>query len=280
MLTHIFIILDEQENTRYGKQPNTILIEFKSWMNKISGSKTVDSISIPGTHDSGADVSPAGWVGTQDMSIINQLNAGIRFLDIRCRHISNIFTIHHGSFYLNKNFDDVLQMVTQFLSQNPSEIVLMRVKEEHNPESNTRSFEETFKTYYYKYSEFFWIYNNNDNPTLDMLRRKIVVLQDFSTISTLYGLKYNSFNIQDEYSVTVIPTKQSNIRDWYRKAGKTRRIINYLSGVGAFTPSIVASYTNPYMLDLIVNNNPAYVGIIPADFPSSNLILAVIRANY
>jgi len=53
-----------------------------------------------------------------------------------------------------------------------------------------------------------------------------------------------------------------------------------LSGVGAFTPSIVASYTNPYMLDLIVNNNPAYVGIIPADFPSSNLILAVIRANY
>ena len=101
-------------------------------MSTIPGHQLIDTISIPGTHDSGADVSPAGWVGTQDWSILQQLYNGVRFLDIRCRHINNIFAIHHGSFYLNKVFGDVLRDVTQFLRENPSETVLMRVKEEYN----------------------------------------------------------------------------------------------------------------------------------------------------
>ena len=80
--------------------------------------------------------------------------------------------------------------------------------------------------------------------------------------------------------VNEIPKKQANIITYYWKAGKDRRIMNYLSGVGIFTPASVASYTNPFMLDLIVSNNPRYVGIVPADFPSISLINAVVRANY
>lgn len=264
-----------KENTRNGGQPNTNF-DPKSWMDKL-GYKTINSISIPGTHDSGSDLR-IPWVLTQGMSIPSQLNAGIRYLDIRCRHVNDRFAIHHGEVYLEKNFDDVLLAVTQFLTQNPSETILMRVKQEHTPSGNSRSFEATFKLYWTRYASFFWTYNGNNNPKLSLIRRKIVVLQEFA--GNLYGLDYASFNIQDEYKVNVIDTKKTDILDWFKKAGNTRRIISHLSGVGIFTPRGVADYTNRYMKDLIVSNNPAYVGIIPADFPSTDLIAAVIRANY
>jgi 1-phosphatidylinositol phosphodiesterase len=134
-------------------------------MSTISSSKTIDSLSIPGTHDSGCDIMTP-WVQTQDLSIPRQLNMGIRYLDIRCRHINNIFAIHHGEAYLNKNFNDVLLDITQFLAQNPSETVLMRVKQEYKSIGNNRSFENTFKMYRDRYASFFWTYNSNNNPTL------------------------------------------------------------------------------------------------------------------
>ncbi|WP_279487848.1 hypothetical protein [Aeromonas veronii] len=52
-----------------------------SWMKRLSNQKNIDTISIPGTHDSasfyGGDI-----VQTQSMSITSQLNSGVRFLDI------------------------------------------------------------------------------------------------------------------------------------------------------------------------------------------------------
>lgn len=55
-----------------------------AWMKRLSNQKNIDTISIPGTHDSasfyGGDI-----VQTQSMSITSQLNSGVRFLDIRLR---------------------------------------------------------------------------------------------------------------------------------------------------------------------------------------------------
>jgi 1-phosphatidylinositol phosphodiesterase len=245
-------------------------------MGTITSSKTIDSISIPGTHDSGCDIMTP-WVQTQDLSIPRQLNMGIRYLDIRCRHINNAFAIHHGEAYLNKNFNEVLLAATQFLAQNPSETVLMRVKQEYDPIGNNRSFENTFKMYRDRYASFFWTYNN-DNPTLGSIRGKIVVLQNFA--GSLYGLVWSSFNIQDEYNVNYLPTKQSDVLTWYKKAGTIKRIINHLSGVGFYQPSIVANNINLYMKTMIKTNNPRYVGIVPMDFPGNEDVFAVIRANY
>jgi hypothetical protein len=180
------------ENTRYNKQSDNILINPRTWMSNISGNKTIDSLSIPGTHDFGSKVFANGWIGTQDHSIKDQLNSGIRFIDIRCCHINNSFYIYHDQFYLNYNFDDIIQIVFNFLKINLNETILMRIKEEYKPNNITRSFEETFQAYYYRYKDLFWKFTSF-NPTLDMIRGKIVVIQQF--IGLNYGLDWNSFNI-------------------------------------------------------------------------------------
>ncbi len=119
-----------------------------NWMASKSNLLLVSQLSIPGTHDSGALYEPvSGTAKCQNLSIADQLNAGVRFLDIRCRHINDAFAIHHGSIYQNANFNDVLNAVIGFLNSNPSETVIMSVKEEHTPSGNTRSFEQTFDSY-------------------------------------------------------------------------------------------------------------------------------------
>ena len=121
-------------------------IEMNSWMSGLQDNISISKISIPGTHDSGARVDApvvSGTAKTQDLSIAEQLNAGVRFLDIRCRHIDNAFTIHHGAIYQNLNFDDVLNACYTFLNSHPSETIIMSVKEEYDASNTTRSFEQT-----------------------------------------------------------------------------------------------------------------------------------------
>ncbi|MBF2062909.1 MAG: phosphatidylinositol-specific phospholipase C [Calothrix sp. C42_A2020_038] len=215
-----------------------------NWMAKIPDNRNLSSLSIPGTHDSmslhGGDV-----VTTQSMSLATQLNSGIRVLDIRCRHINDSFAIHHGVVYQKANFDDVLKTVADFLANNPSETVLMRVKEEYKPQNNTRSFEETFKKYNEKYSKFIWA-PTSQNPKLGDVRGKIVILQDFSA-SSQFGLQYNRFDSQDNYNLKTnwdLHQKWTYVKAHINKANasnKDKFFINYLSGSGGSFPYFVAS---------------------------------------
>src|SRR5688500_16988143 len=58
-----------------------------NWMGSLPDATNVAQLSIPGTHDSGARTEPVGGTAKcQNLSIADQLTAGVRYLDIRCRH--------------------------------------------------------------------------------------------------------------------------------------------------------------------------------------------------
>lgn len=114
------------------------------WMLTISPSKAITALSLPGTHDSGTYRGLGGDVAqTQTMTIAEQLNAGIRYFDIRVKHYDGVagkncnstytsancaLHIYHGILPMGIVFErDVLRPTLQFLKSNPSETVLMRV---------------------------------------------------------------------------------------------------------------------------------------------------------
>lgn len=79
----------------------------------------------------------------------------------------------------------------------------MRVQEEYDSLNNTGTFAQTFEAYQAEYgSDWFWS-PTTANPALADLRRKIVVLDNFSvgTPLTAYGLSWGGLNIQDDYSL-------------------------------------------------------------------------------
>jgi 1-phosphatidylinositol phosphodiesterase len=144
------------------------IISNSSWMGDIPDDVLVTALSIPGTHDSGCIEGPMGIAKTQNLDIPEQLNAGIRFLDIRLAHYQDNLFVHHDVIYMGKSYKDVLKICADFLARHPSETILMSVREEDRTDSslgdfapsevigrltreesacrdNTRSFEAEFK---------------------------------------------------------------------------------------------------------------------------------------
>lgn len=285
------------------KMTAAVPIQMSSWMASLQDNISLSKISIPGTHDSGARIDApvvSGTAKTQDLSIAEQLNAGVRFLDIRCRHIDNSFTIHHGPIYQNLNFDDVLNACYAFLENNPSETIIMSVKEEHDASNTTRSFESTFDSYIQK-SPSKWDLGTNI-PTLGEVRGKIRLLRRFSA-GTAKGINATSWadnttfeinnpgaqlKVQDYYKVTNNDDKWNGISNLFNEAknsNSNRLFINFTSGYkpGIFgIPSIptVSNAINPKLKTFFQSNTKGSYGIMPVDFVNAELAELIVKTNF
>lgn len=149
------------------------------WLTDLPDTLKLSQLSLPGTHDTmslyGGDIPQ-----TQSMDLREQLEAGIRVLDIRCRHVNDNFLIYHGSVYQNASFTGVLDIVQAFLKQHPGETVVMRVKEESTAIGSTREFWQTYNAIAGKYPDLFWQPDADFNPALGSVRGKVVLLQNFA----------------------------------------------------------------------------------------------------
>ena len=235
--------------------------KFPDWMSELPDDIPLHELSIPGTHDTMAYPAKLTYIPkTQTLSIATQLIAGIRVLDIRCRHISNGCAIHHGQVYLDASLDTVLTAITDFLKAHPRETVLMMLNgNEHTAANNTRSWEDTFKAYKDKpkYKNYFWQRTGYSGqlpkPTLGDVRGKIVLIQNFG--GTLYGLNpsgmdsQNYWDLDDNWSLygkwTKVKAHLSKANSgWGEKYFKNGLSGN--GGAGGAWPYFVASgHTSP-----------------------------------
>jgi 1-phosphatidylinositol phosphodiesterase len=273
-----------------------------SWMGSLDDNLSLSEISIPGTHNSGSLYeSISGTAKCQDLTIAEQLEIGVRYLDIRCRHYEDAFVIHHGSIYQQLNFNDVLNACFNFLNENPTETILMHIKEEYDPYNNTRTFEETFDAYVQQNSSGWYL--NSSLPALANARGKIVLFRRFSASSTPKGINVNSWSdnttftcytgtvtcrIQDYYSVPSISSKWSAINSLLSEAvngSNSTMYINYCSGYTTilwFIPSIttVSDYVNPKITDYFTTNTSGRYGVLPMDFVEEGCSSLIIETNF
>jgi 1-phosphatidylinositol phosphodiesterase len=247
LLVYSSSLLAHTDGAYYHDNKN--LASQKDWMKKLPNSRHLSKISMPGTHDTasfhGGDITQ-----TQSLSITQQLEAGIRFLDIRIKHEKNIFDIYHGIQYQHATFDKVLDEVTNFLKNNPSEVVLMRVSQAGKETNNTRSFSDTYKDYISKYQNFFAYPNQNFDPLLCQIRGKILLYPtDNIPLLKEWGLDYHTaFDAQDDYHLVSnwdLYSKWEKIRSHLNKSNQNKTskkiFLNYLSGSGGSFPYFVAS---------------------------------------
>ncbi|MGE7186405.1 phosphatidylinositol-specific phospholipase C [Peribacillus sp. NPDC006672] len=229
-----------------------------TWMSKLEDTKRISEVSIPGTHGSmalhGASLIDENLTRNQTMALSQQLNAGIRYVDMRVRRVKDSFVMHHGIVNQKAKFDDVLKETIQFLRDNPDETILMRLKEEHDAESGSLSFEEIFKRYKDSNAAYFWDPNSvtlseRNNPKLGDIRGKIVILQNF-TASKQYGINYEYLNTQDKFEVGSGPDgmyeKWKAVKTHLQDANTNYKngviYLNHFSGTGGVTALINNCY--------------------------------------
>lgn len=273
----------------------------RGWMGKLSDAYRLSELSIPGTHDSGARFGGLA-AECQDFTIKQQLEAGIRFFDIRCRiwhddtHPFRFF-IHHGIFYQNLSFDDVLTTFRDFLNANPTECLIINVQEEYEEhvarQHNTaepdqkaeldgeRAFLYIWKYYMNERGFLPYFYQGGDmNPTLGKMRKKIFVVRGHGAIipSVVTSLDPSDVQMQNYYAVNWVPydsgpsdpdNNASNVtlpakvrlaKEFLQKTIRGDPLkwrLNYLSGSTGAAPDTVANSTNPAIYEEIGSYNHA-----------------------
>ena len=241
-----------------------------NWMSGITKGTKVSEISIPGTHDSCARFEYQ-LIKTQCQwfSIIQQLNRGIRFLDIRCRYEADAesgrtqgiyFPIHHAATFQNIFFEEVQAQCIAFLCENPTEFILMNVQMEYDGDGD--EFRKKFLELTAPYQDKYW-YLKSSIPIIDDCKGRIVLIRSYDKNANKGwsrgndsewpdhahggGLEWNGFNIDGESDNAIFKT-QNGWQAWSgtKKGTEVEKYINAAqqNAAGGFLTLNFASYAS------------------------------------
>ncbi|HEX8111546.1 MAG TPA: phosphatidylinositol-specific phospholipase C, partial [Kofleriaceae bacterium] len=235
------------------------------WMADLADTRGVAELSIPGTHDSGALLEPyPGLAQAQRLAIADQLVAGVRYFDIRCRHFDDAFLIYHGAVDQDQTFDDVLATMRKFLDEHPGEVLIVSIKEEAAPDGNTRSFEATFASYVAQARDRWYL--GDTLPRLGDVRGRLVLLRRFAASAAPLGLDGSGWADDTTFSLTTAASLR--IEDAYivsDNAAKWTAITGLLAEARSGDPAtLFLDYTSGYQTISGLPNIPSVADDINA----------------
>lgn len=124
---------------KMGVLPNPIIFSYETWMANLDENVYLSQISLPGTHDAGAYADAASnaiqnLAITQIYDIPTQFNNGVRVLDFRpecsSTNSEDDFDIAHGIISLDVTFEEVLNETVKWLTNHPTEFIIVQLKNE------------------------------------------------------------------------------------------------------------------------------------------------------
>jgi 1-phosphatidylinositol phosphodiesterase len=220
----------------------------QGWMAPLYDRQPLSQLSIPGTHDSMSTGPGGDTTQTQSMSLAQQLAAGIRFIDIRLNNADgqNLF-LYHGPVALGGDFDDVLSTVSTFLVSNPTETVLMRVRQESSSQPDA-TFNAAVGQALSGYPSRWQAPTDTADPTLGQVRGKFVIYSDADGLPGAIDYRAPGHQIQDAFNLGTnwdLYGKWEQVKAQLSAAdsgyGSGSLYVNYLSGSGGAFPYFVAS---------------------------------------
>lgn len=292
-------ILNKLSQTKTSN-PIKFFVDTKTWMGQLDDDTRLVDITMVGSHDAGAYRRGGALVITQRDDIKTQLESGVRYLDIRLNYDTkkDALIIYHGIVSQNLDFNkDVLNVVSEFLRENPSEMVFLVVKNESG--KNIGKWLQKINADFSQYSETILRYYSVDTP-LKNARGKMAIISRAGYLEygkNLWGYQNNNATFgslgdeqiffSDKYNVPTILTndihnKASVIFDGIYKAQKREHkdswfIIN-ANGSSAFAyPISVSNRINPMLANYLAEYiYQPYQANVPTDFVAKRSGIIVI----
>jgi hypothetical protein len=327
----------------------------KSWMRCLDSNKKISEFTIPGTHDTMTYTITKGLIkglpnealegilgslsilpfapvaavassviveviyrmtNCQTLTLKEQLEAGIRFLDLRLRKEGNKLEAFHGGIKLHINFDEIQDICVRFLNENPEEMIIVSIK---NDDKNRENTEDIYTGFWpsvnsVKYKDY-W-YTKDEIPALKEVRKKMVLLRRFYSKRQPYPVGIDAWgeewpknkqglirhactiDVQDAYDGYPLGKQDKkfnqHVKPQLGAAGNNQSgdtlYINFTSGTGGVYPKTLATGymsffegTNSLLYKYLLNHAVHHYGIIPMDFPeypnNGSLIQQLILSN-
>ena len=287
-------------------------VNSRNWLSAVPGERQLNDINIPGTHDSSMNslrvarlssiTSVAGMemnARTQYLYIDEQLNAGIRWLDLRCNNKceqvileftkehddgENLWMCHGKEFVgtvwaANHDGDslslkEVLGWVKDFLRDHPTEFVVLDLCPETRHSGDIPTIKDRIRKYVWQLSQetnpstgkpYLYMENNafaedfSRMPQLKDVRGQIVLCSN-ETVGGLEVSGYGYTRYSPEGSYTLPPEKKAAyILDFYKEYGG----VQLPRDVATHLDIIYRIYTNS-------TNQVAFGGQLPVRTPVEN----------
>ena len=307
----MLLYINENTATEYGVGGN-------GWMSRIGGETPITAINIPGTHDSATEyVSYAFISRTQTLSIAEQLEAGVRFFDMRFEKTENGFKAVHSSidcregksiFSEKLTAEKIIGDCSAFLSENTGETILFQLREDDG--NAGESFFESFYELYIKNNPDLWFCENRI-PKLGEVRGKIVLLRvvsadgekftdensgiNFSLYPYIDGIKKHDYRREDIETLAGTAYGSMYVQDSYQLLGRRKlaAIEDFLGSelnpaefnicmtncTGILLPRMNAIYVNRWLKKYGFESGK-YYGIIAADFIDPELCGMIYSSNF
>jgi 1-phosphatidylinositol phosphodiesterase len=278
-------------------------IRVASWMDQLPDkTKKLNELAICGTHDSCTwKWSSGNYSRTQDLTVFEQLNIGIRYLDIR---LGPDFETYHGG----KNgvsFQDVINDIATFLSNSRNETIIMVIAGGDGLASFATDLRDVVNRTSRRVTNNLSWFSENRVPALNEVPGKVVLLRRYEDKQanppgidlSMWGPVHSndsfsatgiggvsSIEVQDEYSLTQNSTKKGYIekllpsmaipaltsQHWY---------MNFTSAAKLQHPSWYSNDINPW-LGSQLNFHNFMRGTFVMDFPSAAIVERIVLFNF
>ena len=217
------------------------------WLGQMSDLTLIKDISLPGSHDTMALYSIGDLAGRcQSLSLASQLEAGVRFLDIRLQNQNDTLKAVHGIVDEKEKFPSIVNTIDTFLTEHPTEFVIVSIKEEEKAKGGTKDFE----TLVVDSLTEKWYTGNVMPSALGEVRGKAILLSRYADskfgVPAYEGWQDNAtfalpnlIHVQDEYKINDIQVKKDAIK-------KCLETTNGLGLLSPMTLNFFSAYRTSY----------------------------------
>lgn len=283
------------------------------WMAGLPDSLKACRVSIPGTHDSGTygvKFPMRHYARTQTMDLSRQWNAGIRFFDLRPRLDGGELKIYHGPASCHLTLADALSVLMRKIEDNPTEFCIVMTNSAGGGQAAVDGTMELIRSVIpavmladfkadMRVSDIrgriLFMHRNAPSTGVDApgavilgwpgngSSRRVRLQSSAGTGAVLWAQDYftSGSNDADAY----LQGKWDSMYRMLQAFGDAADGVWCINHASGYTGTGVRTNigkntrnTNARLLDWL-NENRLPVGIIPMDFPSQELIDAIIECN-
>ncbi len=299
LLVPVLISCSMDPNLNGGN--DTIYYDSADWMGRLPSDTLIRNITMPGTHDSCANYDLLGLSSissTQDLTLKEQLEAGVRCLDIRITERDCGYGIYHGPVYMRMTLDDVTRVCRAFLEKHPTEFILLFIQYENG---HHRLATPAIAELRDSDTGLFFQGDSLDEVRLSDVAGKIIPAEsyyhlygepalvsqgDFWVPDDEWGYEEEEFWVTDDpqrildNALTLMEKVRTNNRS-YTDYPALYSTSSYFSGqFGLPNYRIVSSYVNPKVqAELEKYSEGAYFGILSVDHITRDLAHAIYSCN-
>jgi len=280
-----------------------------AWMSGVADNTFVSQLSIPGVHDAGTghgfttlhSIPGEEFARTQDKTLTEMWNSGIRAFDLRPSVDGSDLRICHGYINTNLMFSTAISTLCNLLDQHPTETAIVIIRHESEGDSGSGNWNNLIKSKLSSSPASSHTVNFVPNIKMKEARGKLIVLSrdeyDTNPIGGfisgwgssanfsqqqgghIRGIGNNcSVFIQDFYDVSAsgaTATKTASIQRMLQfscseNKDAKRWVINHTSG---YTKTFLGIVTSDGYRDNAKNQNPVVINYLNSHTGSTGLVL-------